>query len=269
MITAVLLVGGKSSRMGEAKSELIYQEDQSERVRLHGILDELCEKTYLCHREDQAYDQPGIIDPGNGPLAAIATAAQQHPENALLIIACDTPLLAKQDIQDLIGQRDRSAMATCYISPIDNKPEPFCAIYEPAFFPAIITAVENDQYCPRRLLEQHTTKNIPLTNPQALMNANSPAERIEVNAIINATRKMKTIELKYFAQLREIAQKDAESIQTESCTPAGLYEEIKQRYQFPHKQKHLMVAINEDFSSWDYLLQEGDEVVFIPPVAGG
>ncbi len=269
MITGILLVGGKSTRMGEDKSELIYQGNHPERIRLLGILDQLCERTYLCHREDQAFDQPSIIDPGNGPLAAIAAAAQQHPDEAFLIIACDTPLLSKQDVQYLIDQRDRSAFATCYISPIDNKPEPFCAIYEPAFFPSIINAVQNNQYCPRGLLEQHLTKNITLTNPQALMNANSPAERIEVNAIINQTRKMKTIELKYFAQLREIAQKDAESIQTESCTPAGLYEEIKQRYQFPHKQKHLMVAINEDFSSWDQLLQEGDEVVFIPPVAGG
>jgi molybdopterin-guanine dinucleotide biosynthesis protein A len=269
MITGILLVGGKSSRMGEDKSELVYHGNQSERVRLHGILEQLCEKTYLCHRQEQSYDQPSIIDPGNGPLAAIAAAAQLHPEHALLILACDTPLLTQKDIQDLIDQRDKSAMATCYISPIDQKPEPFCAIYEPTFFPAIISAVENGQFCPRRLLEQHPTKNLSLANPQALMNANSPAERIEVNAIINHTRTMKTIELKYFAQLREIAQKDAESIQTESCTPAGLYEEVKQRYQFPHKQKQLMVAINEDFSTWEHLLQDGDEVVFIPPVAGG
>jgi molybdenum cofactor guanylyltransferase len=269
MIIGILLLGGKSSRMGEDKSELIYQGKIPERVRLHGILNELCEKTYLCHRADQSFDESSIIDPGNGPLAAIAAAAEQFPQQALLILACDTPLLEKQDIQHLINQRDPSAMATCYISAIDLRPEPFCAIYEPAFFPTIISTVKNHMYCPQRLLEQQTIKKLTLNNPNSLMNANSPAEKIEVTAILNQTRTMKTIELRYFAQLREIAQKDAESIQTESCTPAGLYEEIKQRYQFPHKQKHLMVAINDDFSSWDHLLQEGDEVVFIPPVAGG
>jgi molybdenum cofactor guanylyltransferase len=269
MLIGILLLGGKSSRMGEDKSELIYHGNLPERVRLHGILNELCEKTYLCHREDQSFDEPSIIDPGNGPLAAIASAAEQYPDHALLILACDTPLLEKQDIQYLINQRDPSAMSTCYISAIDHKPEPFCAIYEPAFFSAIISALENNNYCPQRLLELHTIKKLTLNNPHALMNANSPAEKIEVSAILNQTRTMKTIELRYFAQLREIAQKDAESIQTESCTPAGLYEEIKQRYQFPHKQKHLMVAINDDFTTWDHLLQEGDEVVFIPPVAGG
>ncbi|MGJ8657600.1 MAG: molybdopterin converting factor subunit 1 [Akkermansiaceae bacterium] len=271
MITGILLVGGQSSRMGEDKSELIYQNGQTEKERLYKILNKLCDKTYLCHRADQPQEHPSIIDPGNGPLAAIATAAQlqSHPNSALLVLACDTPLLTTQDITHLIEHRDPSVMATCYTSAIDQKPEPLCAIYEPAFFPAIIEAVENNQYCPRRLLQQNNTKNITLTTPQALLNANSPAEKIEVMSILNQTRTMKTIELKYFAQLREIAQKDSETLQTESATPAGLYEEVKQRYQFPHKQKHLMVAINEEFSTWDQLLKEGDEVVFIPPVAGG
>ena len=75
MLIGILLLGGKSSRMGEDKSELIYHGNLPERVRLHGILNELCEKTYLCHREDQRFDEPSIIDPGNGPLVAIAAAA--------------------------------------------------------------------------------------------------------------------------------------------------------------------------------------------------
>ena len=271
MLTGILLVGGKSSRMGEDKSELIYHNETPERVRMYEMLSELCGKTYLCHRADQAFDQPGICDPGNGPLAAIAAAAETVQDSALLVIACDTPLLTKHDLQNLIDQRDSSLMATCYTSAIDQKTEPLCAIYEPAIFSALNSAVENGQYCPRHLLENHHTqiKCIPLTSAHALMNANSPAERIEVNAILNDSRVMKTIDLKYFAQLRELANKDTESIETESCTPAGLYLEIKQRYQFPYKEKHLMVAINDDFSTWDHSLQDGDEVVFIPPVAGG
>lgn len=255
--------------MGEDKSELIYQKGEPERIRILQLLDDLCDRTYLCHRAEQSFDHPSIIDPGNGPLSAISTATKKHPTDAVLVLACDTPLLTKSDIQNLIAHRDQSTMATCYISPIDNKPEPLCAIYEPAFFPMIHEAVINNHYCPRLLLEQADTKNLLLKNPHALMNANSPAEKIEVTAIINNTQTTKNIDIKYFAQLREIAKKDAESFQTKSCTPAGLYEELKQRYQFPHKQKQLMVAVNEDFSDWNYLLQEGDEIVFIPPVAGG
>ncbi len=269
MLIGILLVGGKSSRMKADKSLLIYRGDQPEQARLLSLLNDLCEKTYLCHRADQNYNMAHIIDPGNGPLAAIASAALQFPNASLLVLACDTPLLEMRDIADLISQRDLSAMATCYLSPIDQKPEPFCAIYEPAFFPAFHSALENQQYCPRQLLQQNFIKKLNLKNPLSLMNANSPAEMIEVKSILDQTRTLKSIELKYFAQHRELTQKDTEVTQTESCTPAGLYEELKQRYQFPHKQKHLMVAINADFSPWDQLLQEGDEVVFIPPVAGG
>lgn len=268
MLTGILLIGGKSSRMGEDKSELIYH-DQTERERLYNLLNSICGKTYLCHREDQSFEQDSIIDPADGPLAAIATSFETCTESALLVLACDTPLLTKLDLQYLIAERDPSALATCYLSDVDNRPEPLCAIYEPAIFPYIQEAITNNVYCPRKLLEGYTTKKINLQNPHALMNANSPAEKIEVLSIINQTRTMKTIQLKYFAQLKEIAQKDSESIQTESCTPAGLYEEMKQRYQFPHKQKQLMVAINEEFSGWDHPLKDGDEVVFIPPVAGG
>ena len=75
--------------------------------------------------------------------------------------------------------------------------------------------------------------------------------------------------MRYFAQLREKAGVDAETITTTAVTPAGLYEELKAQYRFPHKQKQIMVAINEDFATWETLLKDEDEVVFIPPVAGG
>ncbi len=255
--------------MGEDKSELVYHAEQTERERLFDILENLTDETYLCHRADQSFEQPGITDPADGPLAAIAAAADRFPNTGLLVLACDTPLLASADLELLISERDTSALATCYLSNIDHRPEPLCAIYEPAIFPVIKDAISNNKYCPRHLLEDNSTKKLLLTNPQALMNANSPAEKIEVLSILKQTRTMKTIQLKYFAQLKEITQKDEESIQTESCTPAGLFEEMKQRYQFPHKQKQLMIAINEEFSGWDHILQDGDEVVFIPPVAGG
>ena len=269
MLTGILLIGGKSSRMGQDKSELIYHGEQTERERLFNLLDLLCDKVYLCHRADQNFNQDCIIDPGDGPLAAIYTAFETCSDSGLLVLACDIPLLKSEDLEYLITERDLSAKATFYLSNIDNRPEPLCAIYEPDLAPIIKEAIVKNNYCPRNLLEKVPTKKLILKNSNALMNANSPAEKIEVISFINQTRTMKTIQLKYFAQLKEIAQKDSERVETEACTPAGLFEEIKQRYQCPHKHKQLMVAINEDFSAWNHVLQDGDEVVFIPPVAGG
>ena len=113
MLTGILLIGGKSSRMGEDKSELVYHGDQTERERLFNLLDNLCDKTYLCHRADQSFEQDSIIYPADGPLAAIATAADEYPDNGLLVLACDTPLITLEDLKYLIAERDSSALATC------------------------------------------------------------------------------------------------------------------------------------------------------------
>lgn len=48
----LLLVGGKSTRMGQDKAQLIYRDDQPEWIRLHSLLNAHCEKSFLSHRAD-------------------------------------------------------------------------------------------------------------------------------------------------------------------------------------------------------------------------
>ena len=77
------------------------------------------------------------------------------------------------------------------------------------------------------------------------------------------------IRLRYFAVLREQARRDSEELQTSLTTPAQLYAELKTEKGFALDQDVLRVAVNGDFVDFDYSLKDGDEVVFIPPVAGG
>lgn len=79
----------------------------------------------------------------------------------------------------------------------------------------------------------------------------------------------KTIQIQYFANLREIRGVCSEKIQTCANTPEELYTELKLHHSFPAEIKHMRVAVNSEFSPWDRLLESEDEVVFIPPVAGG
>lgn len=78
----------------------------------------------------------------------------------------------------------------------------------------------------------------------------------------------RTINIEYFAVLREHAGKANEQLSTSAATPADLYAELHDRYNFPTLQT-LKVAINDDFSDMQAPLNDGDTVVFIPPVAGG
>ena len=80
---------------------------------------------------------------------------------------------------------------------------------------------------------------------------------------------MKTLHLQYFAILREQRGLTNESIQTNASTPAQLYKELKCKHQFSLESEQLRAAVNGEFTSMDKSLSDEDEVVYIPPVAGG
>jgi molybdopterin converting factor small subunit len=80
---------------------------------------------------------------------------------------------------------------------------------------------------------------------------------------------MPTLRLHYYALLREQAGRQSETLVTTAATPAALYAELAARYCFRLPASQLKVAVNAAFSDWERILADGDEVVFIPPVAGG
>lgn len=80
---------------------------------------------------------------------------------------------------------------------------------------------------------------------------------------------MITVNLQYYAQLREQAGGSAEQVSTQATTLHQLYDELRVRHGFSLPIDALKVAVNAQFSDWSRPLAEGDTVVFIPPVAGG
>ena len=80
---------------------------------------------------------------------------------------------------------------------------------------------------------------------------------------------MKEINIRYFALLREDAKKDQEEYRTKAKSAYDLYQELKNMYHFFLSADQVKVSVNEKFEKMDYVLQSGDRVVFIPPVAGG
>jgi molybdopterin converting factor subunit 1 len=79
----------------------------------------------------------------------------------------------------------------------------------------------------------------------------------------------RTVHVQYFAVLREQAGRSSESVQTAAIDPEGLYEELRRLHGISVPRSMLRVAVNEEFSDWLRPLEDGDRVVFIPPVAGG
>lgn len=81
---------------------------------------------------------------------------------------------------------------------------------------------------------------------------------------------MMQIKVLYFAGLREDRGCESELLQVEpETTPEAVYRELRERYRFRLPAEALQVAVNEDFADWKTRLNEGDELVFLPPMAGG
>ena len=79
----------------------------------------------------------------------------------------------------------------------------------------------------------------------------------------------KKIHVSYYALLREERGLNEELVETCSETVKEFYEELRNKYHFKLSPGILKVAINNTFSLWNTVLNSGDKIIFIPPVAGG
>ncbi|RYG27079.1 molybdopterin converting factor subunit 1 [bacterium] len=80
-------------------------------------------------------------------------------------------------------------------------------------------------------------------------------------------RNVPTVDVRYFALFRERAGRDEERIETSAATVDALYAELQPRLGLDPQM--VRAAVNGEFVENDQPLKDGDEVVFVPPVAGG
>ncbi len=80
---------------------------------------------------------------------------------------------------------------------------------------------------------------------------------------------MITLQVQYFAILREQRGLKQETLTTSANTPAALYDELRTRHHFTLPGDRIRAAVNDAFVDASASLREGDRIVFIPPVAGG
>lgn len=86
--------------------------------------------------------------------------------------------------------------------------------------------------------------------------------------LFHAARTMK-INVNYYAMFREAAGRSEEVFDATSSNAVELFDALKSKYNFSMCRSHVRLAVNDTFVDWDAPLNEGDSVVFIPPVAGG
>ena len=281
----LVLAGGRSARMQRDKAALEYA-GRSQLERAVELITPLVERVFVSVRPDQTGEPlrarfAQIVDSGEiaGPIAGIIAAQSRHPDAAWLVLACDLPLLDRQTLQHLVLSRRPERQATAYRSSHDRLPEPLCAIYEPSSREALRAHIASGRDCPRKFLINADTALLDQPEPGALDNVNTPQEYGSALDRVPRSRTSRSgadvapparrINVQYYALLREQAGRSCESLVTAAGTPRELYQELKGRYPFSLAPEMLRVAVNSEFGDWTQRLNDGDSVVFIPPVAGG
>lgn len=271
LLYGLLLTGGRSARMGRDKAALEYG-GQLQADRAFGLLGKVCDRVFVSARRDQS-DLPGragrpqIHDAVEdlGPAGGILSAFRTHPDCAWLVLACDLPFLGEAVLRDLVARRNPEQPATAYRSASDGLPEPLCAIYEPAWLAILAKFLAENMRCPRKMLIRTGVPLLDLPDVRALDNINEPGE-FEVASKRLIRREVRVL---YFASLREQAGSDAESVATTAATPRDLYRELAERHHFRLGPERIRAAVNGRFVEMTEPLRDGDEIVFVAPVAGG
>jgi molybdenum cofactor guanylyltransferase len=271
-LNGLVLAGGLSYRMGDDKAMLAYS-GKPQALCAAGLLEEFCDEVYISVRSTDDHRFPGeslIADslPFSGPANGIISAMTTARDRAWLVLACDLPLVNRDVLRELIAARDPGKMATAYISHPNNLPEPLCAVYEPRMFGHIMKFIDAGRFCPRKMLMECDARLIETGHQDALDNANNPEDRARVEGILQGASG-KNLRVRYFAAMKDAAGKPAEEIRSYARTAGDLYNELNQKYQFPLRHDLVRVAVNGSFQAADVILSPGDEIVFIPPVAGG
>lgn len=269
---ALILTGGKSSRMGTDKASLVIG-GSTLLDRLIALIKPLTNELFLsvAHDDQGDHELPVIADlePSPGPLGGLQAAFKNDPEADWLLVAADLPRLKAEDLQALVDAHDPNQDVTCFLNPLDQHPEPLCALYSPSASAALDEAIRENRRCARRFLTSLKRFELTPSDPQALLNLNRPEHLTELELLHEHGPVEKEVSVEYFAKLSQEAGTNSETLQTTAATLTGLWEEVRLRHGFTLDLPHVKPAIDNEFADWTSPLTEGQLIAFMPPFAGG
>ncbi len=174
-VKGLVLVGGKSTRMGSDKSQLDYygkpQKEHVKELLESNNLDAFYSVQYNSNKEDEIHDTFINL----GPFGGICSAFQKNPNTAWLVIATDVPFVNNELIQLLLQKRNPSKVATAIKGSSKEFPEPLITIYEPKAYTKLLQYLTQGYSCPRKMLINSDVEIVEV-NDALIRNINTPEE---------------------------------------------------------------------------------------------
>ena len=177
--TAIILCGGKSSRMGFDKA-LLSVNNTYVLLETYQKLATIFESVVLvtddcrkfpavfsnCHMWEDEYSE-------QGPLGGIVTALEKMTTDFLFVTACDIPNISVKDISRLVSEAMDNDVV---LFAKGEKYETLCARYSNRCLPIFKEQLDNNQYRIRANFDQLRLKVLAVSETNKLHNVNRPEE---------------------------------------------------------------------------------------------
>lgn len=172
-VTAVILAGGKSSRMGRDKAEM----------KIHGktFLEIQLEKLKHIGIEEILISRKGFVEdiyPECGPLGGMHASFHKASCPNCLVISVDVPLVSEKHLEQLIASHLESHVdATITKNPKNGKIEPLIGVYRSSLWKDIDVILQGEDYAVFKLLKKVKYSEFPYAgDTEDLLNCNCMEE---------------------------------------------------------------------------------------------
>ena len=187
---AIVLCGGKSSRMGQDKATLPFGPELMLQ-RVVRILSQVIDPNAIVVVASPEQFLPQLPDqvivtrderPNRGPLEGIAKGLRSMPNDvdAVYATSCDVPLMVPEFVAQMFDQLGKNEIAVPYDGQYHH---PLAAVYRPRVLAVIELLLASDRLRPRFLFDEVATVEVPVDRLRevdpalsTLMNLNHPED---------------------------------------------------------------------------------------------
>jgi molybdopterin-guanine dinucleotide biosynthesis protein A len=132
-VTAVVLVGGRSTRMGRDKATFVPnpRDGRTLTTMVLDALSPLAHVALLAGREIPGADVPAVPDqyPDAGPLGGIASALAEVRTDLAVVAACDMPSIVPALVERMLQRATQDTTAMCVLCRGDRGLEPLLSVW--------------------------------------------------------------------------------------------------------------------------------------------
>ena len=166
--TAVLLAGGRSTRMGRDKAALVVDGQPLWQRQLATLRATGASELLISGRADGPYASGGVtiiedLTPDAGPLAALEAVLPRISASHAIVLAIDLPAMRADFLQTLV----KTALAndSSVIPESEGRFEPLAAVYAPDLLPLVVECLRGPDRSMQNLLRRAVGEGLAIPHP--------------------------------------------------------------------------------------------------------